>query len=512
MVSGSGNVHDLSGNAKPLALCYNPGDRNIWFVTPDAKIGRFTPRGTYDSVVYEPIYSGRAAEDLVLWDQDVWTYVHDAKSGHVVKCPPTGHYPPLGSWVPAATHAMALGTDRTGDHRVVATLDGSGALILIDAKGEVSVANDYGKPLYGLVVDPGNPQDYWVSCPERSHVVRYDASTGHFAPSPIGFGQLKPQSLALTETGGRVLWATTPGTVLIRYDFGTGSHRPLDLPAVANRVYALPDGTLWITMPAGDAVGYCSPGATALTGIIRTGQGTGPSSLAVDADGALWIGLAGTGQMLRLSKFQLSPHSGQAQEAAVGTPFPNPLQAKATKLDGSPVQGATITFTIKGDRARFEGDTPIDIRTTKADGIATSAVLHAKQVGEADITATWREESAFARFEGITVTAGVGPADHTRYLSGAGQEALRGRDFTDPLKVTVVDANGAPVPEVDVTFRVVDDDLASFEGGPIAVVPSDGTGVAASPVLKAGSEAGRVRVEAWAADTSAGTVFRERIL
>ncbi|MEU1312413.1 hypothetical protein ABZ419_26465 [Streptomyces cinnamoneus] len=513
MPSGSSNTYNLTGNAKPVALAYNPTDRNVWFITADAKIGCFTPRTPYESKVFEPIYSGKKAEDLVLGDQALWTYIHDDATGHAVACSGDGRYAVHGSGLAAATRAMALGSDSTGARRVVATLDGKGSLLLIDGEGGVSYSTDHGKPLHGLAIDSSNPQEYWVSCPDRHHVVRFDASVGDFDLSPIDFGsQLKPQSIALTGTGGKALWATTPDARVIRYDFDTKSHKTIDIPAVAHRVYGLPDGSAWFTMPTGDAVGYFAPGATTLTGTISTGKGTGPSSLAVDRDGTLWVGLAGTGQMFRVSKVQLTPVSGQGQQAVVGTPFPNPLKVKATRLDGSPVQGATITFTIKGDEARFEGDRTTDTRTTLVDGTATSAVLHAKQVGPCDISAMWEEESAFTRFENIAVTPAVGPADHTRYLSGAGQETVRGTEFPERLRVTVVDANGAPVPAVDVTFRIVDDDLASFDGSPIAVVPSDDTGVAASPALTAGSEAGRVRVEAWAAGTSAGTVFRERVL
>ncbi|MEV5238406.1 hypothetical protein AB0K89_04655 [Streptomyces cinnamoneus] len=513
MPSATGNIHDLAGHAKPVALVHNPTDRNIWFITGDAKIGRFTPRAPYESKVFEPIYSGKKAEDLVLGDQAVWTYIHDDATGHAVALAGDDRYALHGSGPAAATRAMALGSDSAGARRVVATLDGRGALLFIDGDGGVSYSTDYGSPLHGLTIDSGNLQEYWVSCPERHQVVRFDASVGDFDLSPIDFGsQLKPQALALTGAGGKALWATTPDARIIRYDFDTKSHRTIDIPAVAHRVYGLPDGSAWFTMPTGDAVGYFAAGATTLTGTISTGTGTGPSSLAVDRDGTLWVGLAGTGQMFRVSKVQLTPVSGQGQQTVVGTPFPNPLKVKAARLDGSPVQGATITFTVNGDQARFEGDRTTDARTTLADGTATSAVLHAKQVGLCDISALWEEESAFTRFENITVTPAVGPADHTRYLSGAGQDTERGTEFPERLKVTVVDANGAPVPAIDVTFRVVDDDLASFDGGPIAVVPSDDTGVAASPALTAGSEAGRVRVEAWAADTSAGTVFRERVL
>lgn len=513
MPSGSGNTHDLAGNVKPVALAHNPVDRNIWFITSDARIGSFTPRAPYNSKVFDPLYAGKQAEDLTLWGDAVWSYVHDNNSGQTVKCPIDGRYPPLASGPALATRALAVGSDRAGSQRVVATLAGSKALLFIDADGGVSSSTAYGSPLHGLTIESVTSQEYWVSCPDRHHVVRFNAAAGDFDLSPIDFGaQLKPQSLALTGTDSKQLWATTPDTKIIRYDFDTKSHRTIDIPAVAHRAYGLPDGSLWFTMPTGDAVGYFAPGATTLTGTVPTGRGTAPSSLALDHSGTLWVGLAGTGQMLRISKVQLIPVSGQGQQAVVGTAFPSPLRVKAATLDGAPVPRATVTFTIRGDQARFEGDRTTDVRTTRADGTATSAVLFAKHAGECDISALWEEESAFTRFENITVTAAVGPADHTRYLSGAGQEAERGTEFAERLKVTVVDANGAPVPAVDVTFRVVDDDLASFDSGPIAVVPSDDTGVAASPALKAGSEAGRVRVEAWAADTSAGTVFRERVL
>ncbi|MFF4160036.1 hypothetical protein [Streptomyces sp. NPDC001678] len=515
--------HPLAGSAKPASLVYNPHDRKVWFVTNDAQLGWFATGAPYESKVLDSPDKGRSAETLAAWNQVVWMYALATGEGCVVRCTPTaggdGRYDNCDRGTAASCSAMAIGTDSTGAERIVATLSGMASLTFIDAQGGIQTSNAFSRPLHGLAVAKKAPQEYWLSSPDSGCVVSFDAKSGAFSGNPVRLdGDATPGHLAITETAGeRALWVATTGAYLIKYDLDRKSQQKVDTAAVPDRLFAMPDGSLWFTMPSADAVDCVLPGAAHTSGSIDTGKGSKPSGIAMDANSQLWVGLEGTGEMFHISKFRLIPKAGQGQEATVGAQFKTPLRVLAANLDGTPVGKATIKFVLQGDQARFVGGAAYDIKPVHDSGdlmgIAESAPLVALKPGRVDASAEWLEEDGFTPFEGIVVKDKVGPPDHLGYRSGAGQRATVGKKFTLPLSVVVQDKNGAPVKKTKVVFRVMDDS-ASFEGGSATTEATSGAdGVATtSQSLIAGPEADRFTVEAWAEGARAGVTFREYII
>lgn len=90
------------------------------------------------------------------------------------------------------------------------------------------------------------------------------------------------------------------------------------------------------------------------------------------------------------------------------------------------------------------------------------------------------------------------PPPVTTVRSGNGLVARAGRPFTARLAVLVTDGS-RPAPGAVVSFRVLSGAAAFAGGAAVATASTDATGVARSPVLDAGSEAGPVRVTALAA-------------
>ncbi|MCC3775539.1 hypothetical protein [Streptomyces sp. UNOB3_S3] len=524
----TGPRYPLAGSAKPVSLTQNPHDRQIWFVTADAQFGRFATGTPHENKVFPSPDPDRSAETLVAWKQAVWMYALAPDRGCVVKCTLTGdgdgRYDNCGRGTAAACPAMAIGSDATGAERIVATLSGMSSLTFIDADGDIQTSEAFTlpdgstSPLRGLAIAQKTSQEYWLSSPGSGCVVLFDARSGEFSKNPVRLdGAAAPGHLAITETAQeRVLWVATDGAYLIKYDLDRKSQRTVRTDAVPDRLFAMPDGSLWFTMPSADAVDCVLPGATHTTGSIGTGKGSKPSGIATDTNSRLWVGLEGTGEMFRVSKFRLTPKAGQGQETETGTPFRTPLRVQAGTLDGTPVGKATVKFVLKGDRARFAGGGTIDIKPVRESGdemgIAESALLEAEKPGQVDASAEWLEEDVFTPFEGIVVKEAVGSPDHLGYRSGAGQRAAAGGKFAAPLSVVVRDAHGAPVRKAKVFFRVMDD-AASFENGSeVTEATSDADGVATTAQsLVAGSTAGRFKVQAWAAGAEAGVILGEYI-
>ncbi|GAA3169942.1 MULTISPECIES: hypothetical protein [Streptomyces] len=500
--------HDLLG-AAPAAVAFNPADDNIWFVTADARIGRFVPRPPFEVAVFPPQFSQKQAGTLTTWDGNVWTYVHDTAEGRPAKCDPSGKYPLLGTGPAKACQAMAVAEDGRSAGRLIATLDGQKFLYLIDSAGEVEYSDAYvGGALHGLAVEEASKR-CWVSCPGSKDLVPFDLTAGRFG-SPLGL-RTAPLQIALTESEGkRYLWAATPERRIVRRRLDDPGEKEIATPAPVGRFLALPGGTLWFTMPSLDAVGYILPGAETVTGTVPTGAGSRPSGITVADDGQLWVALEGTAQLFRVSKYQIRAVSGGSQAADLGETFDEPLVAQVSMVDGSSPADASVVFTVLGDNARFSG-TQQSAKVPAKAGVATSPPLKAVKAGPFEVSAEWQGKDAVTRFRYLTVNPQAGSVDHVRHLSGAGQHTAPDTAFDQPLKVVVEDRNGIAVTaRTRVTFTVTRG-RATFEGAASAKTESDADGVAASPALTAGPTPGTCTVEAWAEGTDAGTTFREFI-
>ncbi|MFH8786644.1 hypothetical protein [Streptomyces roseoverticillatus] len=508
------NNDEFPIGAPAVDLAWQRDDQNLWFVTAEGTVGRFEPRSPWAGSLFTPGpgFTG-TANSLVAWPgHGVWTLVSGQSTAVFVKCDSYGHYQthPLESG--RECHSMVLAKSREGWDRIVAVLADRNRLVFVNAAGVTSNSLSYADGLYGVAVSEREPTLYWLSSPGGRSLVRYDAHTGAFSPA-VNIG-VEAQDLAVTPSGDTV-WVGTPENALYKYSVEDGLLTRVDAPCPARRLKAAADGTLWFASPRGDAIGYVLPGE-ARAAVISTGDGSQPSALAVSADSRLWAALSGRPALRRVSRYRLAVVSGDTQSVAVGRRFPEPLVVKAVQLDGTPVAAQRIEFSVEGGSAVFENGKPTEVRFTGSDGdelgVATSSLLKALKEGPCVVTARWAETEAVASFSRLTVTPPVGAAHHVRYVSGAGQTVPPGKSFDEPMKVIVEDQNGVPVPGAEVTFKVRDEDAATFPGGvDTAKVTSEADGSATSPVLTAGDKADVFAVRVWVAKTPVSLLLDQNI-
>ncbi|HVG45228.1 MAG TPA: Ig-like domain-containing protein [Longimicrobium sp.] len=151
--------------------------------------------------------------------------------------------------------------------------------------------------------------------------------------------------------------------------------------------------------------------------------------------------------------------SGSGQQAAAGQPLASPLVVRVTDAKGRPVEGQAVTFVVTaGGGTLFAGTA-----TTGADGVAQTLWTLGTQAGstqtvEARIVNPSTGQPLTAAFT-ATATAPppppVGPATATVAVGGRVQTAgATGGPVADPLAVRVIDAQGNPVPGVQVAWAV----------------------------------------------------------
>ncbi|MFI1972484.1 hypothetical protein BLA24_33290 [Streptomyces cinnamoneus] len=509
-----GNTDEFPINTAAVDLAWQSDDQNLWFVTAEGAIGRFEPRSPWSNTVFTPGpgFAG-TANSLVAWPgHGVWTFLSGQSAAVFVKCDNNGHYQthPLDSG--RECHSMVLAKSREGWDRIVAVLSDRSRLVFINSGGVMSTSLTYPDGLHGVAVSEREPTRYWLSSPGGRSLVRYDAHTGAFSPA-VTIG-VEPRDLAVTPSGDTV-WVATPDNEIYKYGVGDGLLTRVDSPCPARRQKATADGTLWFAGPEGDAIGYVLPGE-ARAAVISTGDGSRPSGLAMSADSRLWAALSGRQALRRVSRYRLAVVSGDAQSTVVGRRFADALVVKAVQLDGTPVAGQRIEFSVEGGSAVFENDKPAETRYTGTEGeqlgAATSSLLKALKEGPCVVTARWTETKAVASFSRLTVTPPVGAAHHVRYVSGAGQTVSPGKSFDEPMKVIVEDKDGSPVPGAEVTFKIRDEGAATFPGGvDTAKVTGEADGSATSPVLTAGDKADVFAVRVWVAKTPVSLLLEQNI-
>ncbi|MFI9306697.1 hypothetical protein [Streptomyces triculaminicus] len=508
------NTDEFPIGAPAVDLAWQSDDQNLWFVTAEGTVGRFEPRSPWASTLFTPGpgFAG-AANSLVAWPgHGVWTFVSGQSSAVFVKCDSYGHYQTHTLDSGRECHSMVLAKSREGWDRIVAVLSDRNRLVFINSGGVTSNSLAYPDGLYAVAVSEREPALYWLSSPGGRSLVRYDAHTGAFSPA-VNIG-VEARDLAVTPSGDTV-WVAAPENAIYKYSVGDGLLTRVESPCPARRLKATADGTLWFAGPQGDAIGYVLPGE-ARAAVISAGDDSRPSGLAVTADSRLWAALSGRPALRRVSRYRLAVVSGDAQSVAVGQRFPEPLVVKAVELDGTPVAGQRIEFSVEGGSAVFENGEPSEVRRTGSDGdelgVATSSLLKTLKEGPCVVTARWTETEAVAAFSRLTVTPQVGAAHHVRYVSGAGQTVPPGKSFDEPMKVIVEDKNGTPVPGAEVTFKVRDEGAATFPGGvDTAKVTGEADGSATSPVLTAGDKADVFAVRVWVAKTPVSLLLDQNI-
>jgi hypothetical protein len=142
----------------------------------------------------------------------------------------------------------------------------------------------------------------------------------------------------------------------------------------------------------------------------------------------------------------LLPVSGTGQHKIVTNQF-HPLDVALSELDGTPVVGATITFTVpqNGASATFADGGATE---TDGEGRATLCPFANQRAGAYTV---WAHADGADPMPFLLTNH---PAAPTRVTVGAGanQGAAFGQPFASPLAVDVSDAYGNPVQGVPVAF------------------------------------------------------------
>ncbi len=200
---------------------------------------------------------------------------------------------------------------------------------------------------------------------------------------------------------------------------------------------------------------------------------------------------------------QLTLVAGTPQTAPLNSAFAGNLQVALTNSDGCAVTGAAgvpVTFSAPaaGASGRFaaSNSNTVTVGSDAAGAVAAPAFLANGAAGSYTVTAA----SSYGTVSFALTNTAAGVPARVVALPGASKAKVTAR-FAAPLRARVLDAGGAPVAGVAVTFSLASGATArcgstvtagaSFAGGATqATASTDANGLAVSPALVAGAAAG----------------------
>jgi protocatechuate 3,4-dioxygenase beta subunit len=260
--------------------------------------------------------------------------------------------------------------------------------------------------------------------------------------------------------------------------------------------------TVEFDAPGSGPSGIFNGSRFAVVGTDANGVATAPpftanftvGNYSVDAHsdyGTVTISLSNTANGLAAA---IAPQDPTSREAAVNAQYTQPLQVRVTDANGTPVQGASVSFAIvpgaTGAGASFLGGGQATA-VTNADGTATSPPLLANgSPGKFTATAATDGLSAVATFaldnHGATTTI--------QTLATGNRKSTVDARFHQSLQARVLDSSGSPLEGATVTFAIAAADNgagAGFLGGAAqATALTDAAGLAVAPPLIANKTAG----------------------
>ncbi|HEX5267771.1 MAG TPA: hypothetical protein VFW24_13455 [Acidimicrobiales bacterium] len=235
---------------------------------------------------------------------------------------------------------------------------------------------------------------------------------------------------------------------------------------------------------------------------LRLGGRAGAAVIvAVGALGAGWGGFAPAAGAACASPGpadSVAPTQGTPQTTKIGTAFPQSLQVTVYDDGGCPISTPTsVTFTAPSTGASgiFQLSQTTTYTVGTQNGVASAGTFTANNTAGnylVNATATVNGVTSTGSFNLTNTSAGV--TANIIPTSGGNQTATVGSPYGGPLQAEVVDANGNPVQNVNVTFTVQAGSGgagATFNpGGGTATEPTTSSGIATSPVLDANQVAG----------------------
>ena len=193
------------------------------------------------------------------------------------------------------------------------------------------------------------------------------------------------------------------------------------------------------------------------------------------------------------------------QTAEVGTAYATAFQAQVL-LNGTPVgAGQTVTFTAPttdGATGTFSNGNNYYVTTTDSNGIATSSTLNATNmlvnpftanmsVGTYNVVASTGGTNSTATFA-LSNTLIPAPVSAS---SGTPQSAVFSSGYANAMSATVLDAGGAAVAGIDVTFTVNPSSTGAggyfaYSNSPTITIMTNSSGVANAGAFTANSTVG----------------------
>jgi hypothetical protein len=166
----------------------------------------------------------------------------------------------------------------------------------------------------------------------------------------------------------------------------------------------------------------------------------------------------------------IGPASGTPQGATINTAFAAPLVVQVLDVDGDPVAGATVTFSVPGSGPGAILATVT--ATTDANGLAQVSATANGAAGSYVVSASVGGVATAASFN---LTNLAGAASAVASASGTPQSAVVNTAFTAPLGVIVADAGGNPVAGITVAFTAPSSGAsATFPGDATATTDASG--------------------------------------
>lgn len=221
------------------------------------------------------------------------------------------------------------------------------------------------------------------------------------------------------------------------------------------------------------------------------------------------IGLVGCGGSTSATSppiESIAATGGSGQNTVVGTEFGTQLSATVS-LNGSPVSGATVTFSApaSGASGTFLSGTNTATAITNASGTASAAFTANGTVGSYTVRATVSGVSMAANF---SLTNSVGPTVAIVATGGSPQTAAINATFA-PLLATAVDSFQNPVSGVTVTFEAPASGASgTFTNGTnTTTATTNASGVASATFTANGTVGGPYTVNAAAAGVSTPASF-----
>jgi protocatechuate 3,4-dioxygenase beta subunit len=430
----------------------------------------------------------------------------------------------------ANTNGCSVTTNETGV-AVTFTAPSSGATGTFAASGSNTVTvgtNDSGQASASGFNANSNAGSYTVSATSNSGSVYF----------------------SLTNTASGVAATITPGTPASQSaTVGSRYAQPLQATVLDANGSPIDGASVTFTLGTTGGSGAGGTGASAAAASFDGGAsqateltnaaGTATSPLfTANTTAGTFTASAATAGVVEPASFTLDNLAGippridavapTKQSAAVGAGYDKPLQAKVLDGSGSPLQGATVTFTLGSAAngagagagsgsagADFADGSSQATETTNASGVATSPRFSANTTaGRFTATATTTGANEVASFS-LDNLAGQTP---TITIDGRAKQSARvGTQYAKPLQVKVRDGSGKLSQGASVTFNLgatgggagsTSAAEASFIGGSSqATETTNAAGVATSPRLAANTTAGAFTATATTTGTTKAASF-----